>query len=281
VTTAIAVPKTLMVCGRPIRFRTPQMIVWGAVAAVLGSGFIAGLYFGVFQVRWTIAGYQLFYLKPWFDNGLGGAFKSASWVLYRHGERDLLEPAFATMGVKTLMAKPKWRRVRVPAWRLAATPPLLMALAIGLAAGGVWLLDFGLPDAWHAGFGAYRVTAPSFISHSSWQVIVLGIAIGFVLHRLWAPVGATIQGSIIERSVERKAPNPPLWVREPLNAPVMRERWCFRAATLAAGHKLPTTGKSQRWVIAVILVVGVLVTLLGLLAQHWIGLGHSVPYLAP
>lgn len=270
----------LLANGKRIRFRTPQMVVWGVVAAALGSALVAGVYFGVFQVRWHIGSWQIFYLKPWFDGGLGGMFKSASWVLYRHGERDLLEPAVATMGVKTLLAKPKWWSVRVPAWRLALTPPVLIAIAVALAAGGVWLLDFGLPRVWHAGFGTYHVTAPSFISHSSWQVIVLGILIGLVLHRLWAPCGATIQGAIVDHSVDRHqlGGRIPVWATKPVSPPVIRERWWY---TDAHNAEITQRDPASKALIMVIIVACVLLTLLGLLAQHWIGLGHSVPYLAP
>lgn len=264
------------VVTKPIKFALPQTVVWSAIAAVLGSGFIAGLYFGVFEVNWHIGNQQLFNLKPWWD----GLFHSSSWGLYRHGLRDLLEPAFATMGVKTVMAKRKYWSKHCPTWRLALTPPLILALGIGLAAGGVWLLDFGLPNAWH-GAQLGTVTAPPWISHSSWQVIVLGIVIGLVLHPLWGPVGASLQGRMVKRSVEHKAPTEPLWVKLPLAPPTMRERWVVIASTFTPGSAALRTSRADRWVVSSMLVVGILITLLGLLAQHWIGLGHSVPYLAP
>jgi hypothetical protein len=278
--TAAVPPKVIMVNGRPVRFRLEQMIFWSAIAAVLGSGFVAGLYFGVFQVRWTIHGRQLFYLKPWFDSGLG-LFHSGNWVLYRHGLRDLIEPAFAVMGIKTLLASPRHWNDRVAAWRLAVTPVALIALAVGLAAGGIWLLDFGLPHAWHWAFGTQRVTAPPWIAHSSWQVIVLGAIMGyFVLHPLWAPVGATIQGRIIDRSVDRHklGARIPLWATKPVSPPVVRERWWWTSAHDATVSERDATSKV---LITIIVVVFVLVTALGLLAAHWIGLGHTVPYLAP
>lgn len=270
--TKIPVPKK-------IRFALPQTVVWSIIAALIGSGFVAGLYFSIFEVNWHIGSFELFNLKPWWDGGMGWVH-SASWDLYRHGLRDLLEPAFATMGVKTVLAKKKYWSHHCPTWRLALTPPLIIALGIGLATGGVWLLDFGLPDAWHkAALGT--VTAPAWISHSSWQVIVLGIVIGLILHPLWGPVGASLQGRMVKRSVERKAPHEPLWVKLPLAPPTMRERWVVIAGGFVPGSKSLDTGRADRWVVSSMLFVGILITLLGLLAQHWIGLGHSVPYLAP
>jgi len=275
----------LLVNGKPVRLRLVQTVIWGAVAAALGSALIAGIYFGVFQVRWYVhvasVHFQIFYLKHWFDSGMGVFNRYKSWVLYRHGERDLLEPAMATMFVKTLLAKPKWWGIRCGRFRLIATPVLLVALAVGLAAGGVWLLDFGLPNAWHA-LKLGTVTAPSWISHSSWQVILLGIVIGLVLHRLWAPVGATIQGFIVDRSVDRfkvsSRSNPPVWTRAPISPPVLRERWWQMKE-----HDISVRVRDQasKWLITVLIFVCTILILLGLLAQHWIGLGHSVPYLAP
>jgi hypothetical protein len=268
-----------LVVPKHIRFEREQTILWSVIAALLGSGFVAGWYFGLFEVNWHIGGYELFNLKPWWDGG-AGLFHNASWVLYRHGLRDLLEPAFATMGVKTVMAKAKYWDRPCSRLRLFGTPPLIIALAIGLATFGVWLLDFSLPALWHY-FHWTTITAPAWISHSSWQVIVLGIVIGLILHPLWGPVGAELQGRLVNRSVERKAPSEPLWVREPIAPPTMRKRWVASAAAFIPGSKSLEQNKWERWVLSFGLLACVLITLLGLLAQHWIGLGHTVPYLAP
>jgi hypothetical protein len=265
----ITVPKV-------IRFEREQTVLWSVIAAILGSGFVAGWYFGLFEVNWHIGSFELFNLKPWWDH----LFHYASWTLYRHGERDLLEPAFATMGVKTVMAKAKYWDRPCSRLRLFGTPPLIIALGVGLATGGVWLLDFGLPNAWHH-FHWQTITAPAYVSHSSWQVILLGIVIGLVLHPLWGPVGAELQGRLVNRSVERKAPHEPLWVREPIAPPTMRKRWVASAASFIPGSSSLHVSKWERWAVSLLLFAAVLITLLGLLAQHWIGLGHSVPYLAP
>jgi hypothetical protein len=284
-TQAAAPPVRIPVNGKPVRLRAAQMLAWSAAAGACGAALVAGLYFLVLQVNWHVhigsVQFRIFYLKPWFDGGMG-IFRSASWVLYRHGERDLLEPAAAVMGVMTLLAKPKWWGVRAGPVRLVTAPLVLLAVAVALAAGGVWLLDFGLPHAWHSALGSYRVTAPGWISHSSWQNFVLGFLIGRVLHRIWAPVGATIQGYQIDKAVDRTRlrhdGRRPLWVRWPLMAPVVRERFAWIMAHDTEVQERDATSKA---LIAVIAVACFLLTAAGFIAHYWIGAGHTFPYLAP
>ncbi len=299
-------PEKILVNGKDIRGRFAQMTIWSVTAAAIGAAFVAGLYFLLLQVRWYVhigpVNFQIFSLKHWWDH----LFHYKSWFLYRHGLRDLLEPAAATMGVKTLLAKAKWWNTRVGPIRLTTAPVILLTLASGLAVGGIWLLDFGFPQLWRHLFGTYVVTAPAWISHSSWQIIGLGIGIGLVLHRFWAPVGATIQGYAVDHEVGKallrassatgavRVGYSPFWVRYPVMAPVIRERFSWTVAselsrygTLAAWKKAeaPKKATATHKVLYLLFALGILLFLLivaaGFLGHYYVGTGHSVPYLAP
>jgi uncharacterized protein YjeT (DUF2065 family) len=290
-----APPRHVPVNGKAIRFHWGQMVTWKVIAGFAGACFVAGLYFLLLQVNWHVSidgvKFQVFNLKPWWD----GLFSSRSWVLYRHGLRDLGEPAAATMGVMTLIASPKTWGTRLGTRRLVTAPLVLAAVAVVLIIGGVWLLDFGLPQAWHALFGAYRVTAPAWIAHSSWQNLLLGFLIGRVLHPLWAPVGATLQGYRVDAAVDRAlvTGRTPLWVGLPVVPPVIRERfsWDLAGRELTAGEKLggvmhpsqlhEQPDRSTRALIIALIIIGVLFTVAGALAKFWIATGHGFPYLAP
>lgn len=289
-----AVPKHILVNGRRIRFRWGQMTLWSAVAGFAGACFVAGLYLLLLQVHWYVhigsARFEIFNLKPWWD----GLFSSKSWVLYRHGLRDLGEPAAATIAVMTLLAKPQWWGVRLSTLRLAITPVVLAVVAIALITGGIWLLDFGLPALWHHLWGGYRVTAPPWIARSSWQNLVLGFIIGKVLHRIWVPAGATLQGYRIDRAVNRAllTGSRPRWTGLPVVPPVLRERfsWDYEgkrlkvrpgisALDIAGSMSRPT--RTNRVLMAVLAAAGLVFTVIGGIAKFWIATHHGFPYLAP
>jgi len=280
--------------GRPVRLRLAQMIGWGVFVAVCGAALVAGLYFNVLQVNWHVhvggLNFRLFYLKNWWDGegawarrGGMGFIRSPSWPLYRHGLRDLGEPAVATMAVKTLLAKAKWWGVRVGPARLLLTPFVLVALTVAMALGGIWLTDFALPGAWHTAFGSYLLTPPpgfAWVSHASLETLALGFAIGLVLHRVWAPCGATLQGAYADRAVDRARLHgaAPFWVRLPLAPVQLRERFAWMME-----HDTATDERRDipRWLIVSITVVLAYLVVTGFIAHYWIGAGRSFPYLAP
>lgn len=308
----------IYVNGKPIAGRAVQQVIWSGISAVLAAALVAGAYFLVTQVEWR-AGPVHFGLKSWWDGGMGFVH-SASWTLYRHGLRNLWEPALATLFVKSLLAR-RWQRddTRVSGVRLATAPLLLFAVATVLVIGGIWVLDFGAPGAWHAAFGNYRVANPVHLPHSlawlanflsgwNWQVVLVGVIVGQVVHQLWAPMGNTIQGFFIDREaakyLRRQAQGReilrafgsrqimlddalaqfavsgvtlPVWVRYPVAPPVARERFAW-----AVGSGAPRQhGKLDTRLILAVATVAVIVMIVGLIARYWIANGHSVPYLAP
>lgn len=289
-----------LLSGHRVRLRFAQSTAWGAVMALAGVCLVAGGYFALLQQRWYIHITDIHFwfvnitdfnhgasLKLWWDNGCGFIHSSA-WYLYRHALRDLGEPAVAGMGVRTLLAGRKYWDVRISALRLAATPVIVLALAAGLILGGTWLIYFGMPDAWahaasaagHPGFTLGRQF--SALGRLSAETIALGILIGQVLHRTWAPAGATLQGFILDRSVDRaQAVNLgriPLWEKLPIAPPVLRERF---AKMWRENGAVGETGGTHRKVLTAVIVVMVLLIILGALAKYPIAHGVRIPYINP
>lgn len=282
--TSAAQAERILVCGHPIKARTLQMFIWSAVVAACGAALVAGVYYNVLEMSWF--GHTA---KHWWDGGMG-VIHAAAWPLYRHGIRDYGEPAIATMAVKTYMAKQKWWNVRVGKLRLVTTPFAVFAVAVAGAVGAVWLADFGFPAAWrymHTTFGVpASIVAPTLFEQHAWQTaltVTLGVCIGLVVHRIWAPVGAHLQGYYVERSVRRWADHGadvwPLWVSYPLTAPVIRERFCEMATGKSEMGERP--GRSMRWVIGLVTLLTAYLVITGFIAHFWIGTGHSFPFLAP
>lgn len=275
----VDLPKHIKVNGHYIHLRKVQMIVWGLIIGLCAAAAVAGGYLNWLEVNWHVhiglVAFQIFYLKHWWDGGMG-FIHSASWFLYRHGVRDLGEPAAAVMVVKTAMAKPKyWRKTLGPV-ALVARVFMLLVVALTLILGGVWLLDFGLPQLGHILHWSHHIPQPA----AAWETFVLGLAIGFPLHRIWAPAGATIQGALVDRSVDRAklTGRTPLWYRLPLAPPVIRERFAW---IWDHDIKIEEHGKASKWLVLGFCAVVAYFVVTGFIAHYWIGTGHNFPYLAP
>lgn len=243
--------------GRTIQFRREQMILWSIVAGLLGAGFVAGLYFGVLEVNWHI-----FWLKPGWD----GLFRSSWWPTYRHTAfRDIPEPAFATLGVYTLLAKPRVKPVAT--WRIAVTPLAVIVLTLGLGVLGTYILNYAFG---HPVLQTYAIGN-----------LLLGFAIGHVMRYLWQPVGATIRGRIMEAPVDKaaNAHTVPKWVKHPVAPPVVREQFVkmYGKATAVKGN-LYDHNRARAWLIGSMVIVFAVVTLIGLYGHYWVGAGHH-PFL--
>jgi hypothetical protein len=268
-------PEKIKVNGKYIKGRAVQTAIWALAIGALGAAWWAGVYFNLLQVNWHIHIGSFYYswdhLKLWWDNGMG-FIHSPSWVLYRHPYRDMGEPAAAVLFIMTALAPRKYWNVRVGTARLIVTPFIVLAVALALITGAVWLLDFGLPHLW--------ANAP--IPAKGWETFIFGLIIGRILHYIWGPCGATIQGALLDRSVDKNGTYIPRWVRWPDIAPLDRERWCW----MQAHNKTRTIRKPlPRWVMWLIwfgIILSVYFIITGLIGHFWIGvMGHSFPYLAP
>lgn len=315
--TALGKSEGTLLSGRKVRFRFGQSAYWGIAFGFMGAALIAGFYDGLWEINWYVhigaVHFQIFYLKGWWDHLIHYPW----WALYRHGAfRDLAEPAIATVAVKTVMAGRKYWNTRVSGWEVAWRGLAVLGLTFALGVAGIWLIDFSLPWAWahvasSVGHPGFKVSA-HFLGKLSVPQIVLGLAvIGPVVHRVWAPAGATLQGALMDRAVDRRqavvqrasadleASVPgngksismdeavvidqagwriiPAWVRLPLSPPVIRERF----AEMWRGNQSVQTRKGHRAVILTLAFFLTLVMLLGMVGAHWAATGHTVPYLFP
>jgi len=250
--------KIPLVNGKHVHFRTFQMLVWSAITGAVFAAFVAGLYYLPLETTLVV--------KHWWDN----LFHSPSWVIYRHTSfRDQLEPVAATLGIMTLLCKPKYWNTRVSTWRIFVTPFVVLVLGIGLSLAATWFLNFGLPHVWH------RAPHPA----STWEVLIAGVLIAKVCHRVWAPVGATVNGILLDVSVDaaKIRSRVPLWVKLPLAPPVIRERFSW----IYEHDDVITERNSHRFWVVLGVMVFVLVAIVGFIAHYYIGKGHYVPYLVP
>jgi hypothetical protein len=315
--TALGKSEGALLTGKNVRFRFGQSAYWGIIAGLMGAAVIAGFYDGLWEINWYVhvgpVHFEIFYLKNWWDNLIHYQW----WTLYRHGAfRDLAEPAIATVGVKTVMASRKYWDTRIGGWEVAGRGLAVLGLTFALGIAGIWLIDFSLPWAWahvasavhHPGF---KLSA-HFLGKLSVPQLVLGLGvIGPIVHRVWAPAGATLQGALMDRAVDRRqsvvqqasadlaASIPgngksismdeavvidragwhiiPVWVRLPLVPPIIRERF----SEMWRGNQAVQTRKGRRAVIMILAFFLFLVMCLGMVGAHWAALGHTVPYLFP
>lgn len=287
----------ILINGRPIPFELPQSLAWGLLLGLVIALVPAGIYFGVLQVHWFIHlgsfYWRGFYLKHWWDNGMAkwivpGFFAANTWPLYRHGWRDLMEPAVATFGVKTVMAK-RWQRkdVRLGPVHLVVRVIAVFVAATVLVLAGIWVLDFGAPSAWHA-LGLPYVNL-GVLSKFSIGQLALGIITGLVVHTLWAPAGSTFQGLAVDRAVgsirrKRMVKSDPAWlpvyVRRNLSPPPVRKRIAHELGTVDAHENPPS--RALLITAGILLVIMLVFAALGFIGHYLVGVfGLSIPYLAP
>jgi hypothetical protein len=202
-------PKRIPVNGKPIRLRWLQQIIWSLLAANIGVLIISALYYLFVQLRWHVGGHVILYLKPDWDH----LFSFRGWVADRHDVRNVYEALLATLFVRSLLAN--WRKNdrRDPAWYVVLSPFLIVVVAFPVVAAGIWLINYGLPDLWHAWFAHRSVHNPvhlpnrlawlgTYLSGFPWQPAVIGVLAGLVVHRVYAPAGNTVQLYFIGRSVD-------------------------------------------------------------------------------
>lgn len=232
---ALAPPKHIEVNGKPIRLRLVQQVAWSFLAANAGALIIAALYYLLTQVNWHIGAHEFIYLKPKWD----GLFSFRGWPQDRHDVRDVYEGVLATLFVKSLLAN--WRKYpdrHVGPVRLVTAPLVIIAVAAPIVAAGIFVINYGGPWLWHREFRHHVLHAPvslpgwlsGYLAVWNWQPVLIGVIAGLVVHRIYAPVGNTVQLFFIERQVDKTrdtgADHRPRW---PL-PPVIRERYAWIVA---------------------------------------------------
>jgi hypothetical protein len=279
-------PKRIPVNGRPIRLRWLQQIIWLSLAANVGVLIISALYYLFVQLRWHVGSHTFLYLKPDWDN----LFSFHGWAQDRHDIRNVYEALLATLLVRSLLAN--WRKHdrRAPSWYVLISPVVIVVAAFPVVAAGVWLIDYGLPDAWHAVFAHHTVRNPvhlrnqwawlgTYLAGFPWQPAVIGIAAGLVVHRVYAPAGNTVQLYFISRSVDKARDAAAAGEENPRRhlprwpwPPVVRER-----AAWIMDNDLPVTDRTVDITSAVRIVTVLLagLAIYGAYVRYVIAKGHG------
>jgi hypothetical protein len=212
-------PKHIEVNGHKIRLRFVQSLLWGLIVTSLAVAAVAALYYLITQESYF--GHSL--RASW--NGL---FPYSWWPDYRHGLRNFGEPVLAAMAVHSLIVG-SWKkhaRQRLTGLMLAFRVVLALAAAFAVIIAGVYLINYGLPAAWHWLFGHGHVTASvsnstlaNVFSGINWQAFLFSFIAVHLIRTLWVPVGNTISLVFTESAVRRAAGTLPVWVRHPLAPP--------------------------------------------------------------
>jgi hypothetical protein len=228
------VPRHIKVNGHRIHLRLVQQLIWSFAAATAGAYIISALYYLIIQVHWSSGGHTILYLRPQWN----GLFATKWWPQARHDVRDVYEGVLATLLVKSLLAN--WKKAhseRVGAFRLVTAPLLIIVAALPIVVAGIWVVLFAAPWLWHhtVGHRVLHLTVGmptwlgTFLSTWNWQPLLIGIIAGLVVHRLYRPIGNTVQLFFIELGVNRARSTGkiPAWVRHPITPPVIRERFAW------------------------------------------------------
>jgi hypothetical protein len=279
-------PRHILVNGRRIRLRWVQQIIWSFLAANVGALIISALYYLFIELRWHIGSHTFLYLKPDWDN----LFGFHGWRQDRHDIRNVYEALLATLFVRSLLAD--WRKHprRAPAWYVVISPVVIVLAAFPVVAAGIWLINYGLPDLWHAVFGQHILHNPVHLPHAvawlgtylsgyPWQPLVIGVLAGLVVHRVYAPAGNTVQLYFIDRAVDKTRdataagePDPERYLPRWPWPPVIRERaaWIMQNDT-----PVPDRTFDIRWAVRITTVVFTALAIYGGYVRYVIAKGHS------
>jgi hypothetical protein len=197
-------PRHIKVNGHRIHLRWLQQLVWSAAGAAIGAYMVSAVYYLVTQVKWPgTAGHTALYLKPGWDHLLSYSW----WKAARHDYRDCYEAVFATLFIRSIIASKKYWGHRVGWLRLVTSPLVVFVAAFPIVTLGIWLVDI------------LNLGPPGWIV--TYQAIIIGFVAAHVIHRIYAPVGNTVQLFFVEQAVATK--HRPRW---PL-PPVVRERYAW------------------------------------------------------
>lgn len=261
-----------LISGRPIRFRFTQKLMWIGLAAALGIGFIAGLYWFGFQQDY----HNIFpflpkgtSLKAWWDGGMG-FIHSENWKngLWRHGVRDKAQPEEWALVGSVLLGATLPRRPVGTVW-LVLGGLVMFALVIVGALGITWVTYFGPVKHLSAG----------------WQNIAgigVGLLVGRVLHYLWLPLANSIRYHLTRNA--GKSGITPLWVTFPLAPPAWRESWSElkrRGEVKLRAQEKKDGFKPSRILVPAAVLVFLVISATGLLAKYGFAHGLHVAVLNP
>ena len=201
----------------------------------------------------------------------------------------MYEALLATLFVKSLLANWRKNHWRAPAWYVVISPILIVVVAFPIVAAGIWLINYGLPDIWHAWFAHHALHNPvhfphpvawlgTYLSGYPWQPLVIGVLAGLVVHRVYAPAGDTVQLYFIDRSVDKTRDaivageeNPyrhlPRWPWPP----VIRER---AAWIMQSDQPVPDRTRNIRWAVRIVLVVLTGLAIYGGYVRYVVAKGH-------
>lgn len=278
-------PRRIRVNGKKIRLRLLQQLIWSFVAANIGALIISALYYLIIEVRWRFGGHTYLYLKSDWDT----LFGFHGWVKDRHDLRNVYEALLATLFVRSLLANWKRNDRRAPGWYVLISPLLIIVVSFPIVIGGIALLNYGLPDTWHAILGHRVVHNPVHFTHQAawfgtylagfpWQPVLLGIIAGLVVHRVYAPAGNTVQMYFVGRSVDRTRDAIASGEADPVRhlprwplPPVIRER---AAWIMQNDLSVPDREYSITWAVRIVLVLFTALTIYGGYVRYWVAKGH-------
>ncbi len=278
-------PRRIPVNGRPIRLRWLQQIIWLFLAANVGALIIVALYYLFVQLRWHIGGRTLLYLKPDWDR----LFTFRGWAADRHDVRDVYEAVLATLFVRSLLANWRKKDRHAPGWYVALSPILIVVVAFPVVVAGIWLINYALPDLWHAIFAHHVLHNPvhmpprldwlgTYLAGYPWQPAVIGVLAGLVVHRVYAPAGNSVQLYFIGRSVDKTRDAIAAGEQDPHRhlprwpwPPVIRER---AAWIMASGQPVPDRTRDISWAVQFTTVVLAALAIYGAYVRYVVAKGH-------
>jgi hypothetical protein len=194
----------ILVNGKKIHLRFVQQIAWSVVGAAVGAYIVSALYYIITQVKYPgVGGHTALYLKPGWDH----LFSQSWWPAARHDVRDVYEGVFATLLIKSIVSKRKYWGQKVATWRVATAPLVVALAALPVVALGIWFVDI------------HHTTLPSSIH--TYQAYLIGFVAAQVVHRVYAPIGNTVQLFFVEEMVSRD------WTPKWPLPPVVRERYAW------------------------------------------------------
>jgi hypothetical protein len=278
-------PKRIPVNGRPVRLRWLQQIIWLFLAANIGALIMSALYYLFVQLRWHAGGYTILYLRTDWNN----LFSFHGWPADRHDVRDVYEAVLATLFVRSLLAN--WRKHdrRAPSWYVLLSPILIVVAAFPVVVAGIWLINYGLPDLWHALIGHHVLHNPvhlpnkadwlgTYLSGYPWQQAVIGILAGLVVHRVYAPAGNTVQVYFVGRSVDRTRDAIAAGEQNPYRhlprwpwPPVIRER---AAWLMQSGEPVPNRTRDIKLAVRIVMVILTGLAIYGGYVRYVVAKGH-------